>query len=151
MSLAPDPELKALLPAPLHRVKALERELARFIPYLFRHFSEPHISPRLVGTRRRDFRKAWLTALKKTGVPGKLRHDFRRTAARGMVRAGVPERVAMTITGHLTRSVFERYNIVSEASGDAADRGALMMVRARHSRPAPSWAHFGRVLPNRVS
>lgn len=59
-------------------------------------------------------RSAWKRATKRAGVPGRLVHDLRRSAARDLRRAGVSEGLIMRLCGWRTRSMFDRYNVVSE-------------------------------------
>jgi integrase len=111
------------LVADLYEVLKLQRETRD------RHFPESHWVFSRAGRPILRFERAWESACQRAGVvtaegrAANLFHDLRRTGVRNLLRAGVPERVAMMISGHKTRAVFDRYNIVSESDlKDAARR-----------------------------
>ena len=104
------PRLGDLILAQMTRTLELQQEHGQIIRHVFHRDGEP------LG----DFKKAWKVACEKAGCPGRLVHDLRRTAVRNLLRAGVTEHVAMQLTGHRTRAIFDRYDIVSEADLSAA-------------------------------
>jgi integrase len=102
-------ELRGILEGQRAKADALKKD-GVITPWVF--FVEE--KGRRKGRKIGDFKRNWNSACEAAGIPGRIFHDFRRTAVRNLVRAGIPERVAMQMTGHKTRDVFERYNVVSE-------------------------------------
>ena len=112
------------------------------------------------GIAVRRWRTAWRTACQAAGVPTRFLHDCRRTAARNLIRANVPERVAMLLTGHKSRAIFDRYNIIHEQellegrgptrrlSGTAGAGGAS---KAAAPRGQPRLRAHGPVPPPRAT
>ena len=113
----------------LPRVDRIKYDRGVVSPYLF-----PHLTGRYIGKPIRDFVRKWQTVCRKAGCPGMLRHNFRRTAVRNLVNSGTPERVAITVTGHKTRAVFDRYHIVSPADLQAVARRLAESDQLGHSR-----------------
>ena len=82
------------------------------------------------GQRVKRFDHGWTALMKRLSMSGVLFHDLRRTGVRNLLRAGVPETVAMKISGHKTRSVFDRYNMTSEEDlKEAANRLDIYILR----------------------
>lgn len=133
--VAAHPRLEELLLERRAVTSALEKRTGALCPWVFWHGD---------GRRVAWFHDGWRTACEKAGLPGRLFHDLRRSAVRNLIDAGVAQSVAMTITGHLTASVFRRYEI-----RDATDvRAAVEKLAVFHSTPAPAAA---KVLPLRRS
>ncbi len=126
------PRLAGLLRAQRQRTSAFERATGSVCPWVFHRN----------GRRLRGwYYDSWRTACRKAGVPGRLVHDLRRSAVRNLIRAGVSEQVAMTLSGHKTRSVFDRYNITSSADQREAVQ-KLAALQGGAALPARNVASF---------
>jgi len=101
------------------RVLAIQGELSELIERRWRARKAGRTLARHVfhrnGKQLKDFWKVWVDACHKAGLGHRMFHSLRRTAARNMCLQGYPEKVIMSIMGHSTRSMFDRYNIVTEA------------------------------------
>jgi integrase len=96
------------------RVAPLYGELRGWLEMAYAGRGESEFIVSWKGEGISEVKTAWNKARQRATVPFLLVHDLRRTAVRNMVRAGIPEKQAMKISGHRSRSIFDRYDITDE-------------------------------------
>lgn len=135
----------------MKELKTLQKNRPGGCPYVFLYRGKPV----------RDFRNSWDKACLEAGlwkmdkdekgkeikVPPKIFHDFRRTAVRNMLRSGIREKVAMMISGHKTRSVCDRYHIVSDEDLKEAARKQQAYHENKNERLDVPEQGRGEVIP----
>jgi len=123
---AAHPTLKALIEHRRAVTDQAQRQAGQVIPWVFF---------RGTGRSIKHFQDTWAQATAAAGVPDLLVHDLRRSAARNLIRSGVSQTVAMQFTGHVTREIFDRYNITDTGDLEAAAEKLHAYAAAQPAAP----------------
>ena len=123
---AAHPTLKALLECRRAATEQAQRQAGSVISWVF--FRGP-------GRVIKDFGDTWAQATHAAGLPGLLVHDLRRSAARNLIRSGVSQQVAQQFTGHVTPTIFSRYNITDTRDLEDAAQKLAAFAAAHPTAP----------------